>query len=96
MTDILLCARHDLFSLLRVNLHLFGAKLGFGGSIDAASLLEFVDSGHDLIMAADASASELIREIAVECGVDFDEVKFCFVWFPSICLHFCYYIEFFF
>lgn len=45
----------------------------FGGSVDAASLLEFVDSGHDLIMAADASASELIREIAVECGVDFDE-----------------------
>ncbi|KAK6159437.1 hypothetical protein DH2020_006751 [Rehmannia glutinosa] len=45
----------------------------FGGSIDAASLLEFVDSGHDLILAADASASELIREIAVECGVDFDE-----------------------
>ncbi|KAL8555991.1 hypothetical protein ACS0TY_003704 [Phlomoides rotata] len=45
----------------------------FGGSIDAASLLEFVDSGHDLIMAADASSSELIREIAVECGIDFDE-----------------------
>ncbi|PIN02319.1 Oligosaccharyltransferase, beta subunit [Handroanthus impetiginosus] len=45
----------------------------FGGSIDAASFLEFVDSGHDLIIAADGSASELIREIAVECGVDFDE-----------------------
>ncbi|KAL3621216.1 Dolichyl-diphosphooligosaccharide--protein glycosyltransferase 48 kDa subunit [Castilleja foliolosa] len=45
----------------------------FGGSIDAGSLLEFVDSGHDLILAADASASELIREIAVDCGVDFDE-----------------------
>ncbi|KAG8368275.1 hypothetical protein BUALT_Bualt15G0028300 [Buddleja alternifolia] len=45
----------------------------FGGSIDAASLLEFVDSGHDLILAADASASEFIRDIAVECGVDFDE-----------------------
>lgn len=57
---------------------LLGAKSGFGGSVDAASLLEFVDSGHDLIMAADASASELIREIAVECGVDFDEVPICF------------------
>ncbi|XP_042000537.1 dolichyl-diphosphooligosaccharide--protein glycosyltransferase 48 kDa subunit-like [Salvia splendens] len=45
----------------------------FGGSVDAASLLEFVDSGHDLILAADTSASDLIREIAVECGVDFDE-----------------------
>lgn len=39
-------------------------------------MLDFVDSGHDLIMAADASSSELIRDIAVECGVDFDEVKF--------------------
>lgn len=52
-----------------------GEKSGFGGSIDAASLLDFVDSGHDLIIAADGSASELIREIAVECGVDFDEVE---------------------
>lgn len=54
---------------------LFGTELGFGGSVDAASLLEFVDSGHDLILAADTSASDLIREIAVECGVDFDEVR---------------------
>ncbi|CAM8925129.1 unnamed protein product [Rhodiola kirilowii] len=45
----------------------------FGGSIDLASILEFVDSGHDLILAGDASASDLIREIATECGVDFDE-----------------------
>ncbi|EPS64575.1 hypothetical protein M569_10206, partial [Genlisea aurea] len=45
----------------------------FGGSIDAAAILDFVDSGHDLILAADASPSELIREIAVECGVEFDE-----------------------
>ncbi|XP_073151704.1 dolichyl-diphosphooligosaccharide--protein glycosyltransferase 48 kDa subunit-like [Henckelia pumila] len=45
----------------------------FGGSIDAASILEFVDSGNDLIIAADISYSELIRDIAFECGVDFDE-----------------------
>ncbi|XP_073286718.1 dolichyl-diphosphooligosaccharide--protein glycosyltransferase 48 kDa subunit-like [Primulina huaijiensis] len=45
----------------------------FGGSIDTASILEFVDSGNDLIIAADQSASELIRDIAFECGVDFDE-----------------------
>jgi len=36
--------------------------------------LDFVDSGHDLIVAADSNASDLIREIATECGVDFDEV----------------------
>ncbi|KGN61764.1 dolichyl-diphosphooligosaccharide--protein glycosyltransferase 48 kDa subunit [Cucumis sativus] len=45
----------------------------FGGSVDSAAILDFVDSGHDLILAADSNASELIREIATECGVDFDE-----------------------
>lgn len=45
----------------------------FGGSLDAASILAFVDAGHDLILAADSNPSDLIREIAVECGVDFDE-----------------------
>ncbi|KAL0462079.1 UNVERIFIED_CONTAM: Dolichyl-diphosphooligosaccharide--protein glycosyltransferase subunit [Sesamum latifolium] len=43
--------------------------LGHGG------VLEFVDSGHDLILAADSNASDLIRNIAAECGVDFDEAR---------------------
>ncbi|CAL5385689.1 unnamed protein product [Camellia sinensis] len=47
----------------------------FGGSIDLAAIIDFVDAGHDLIMGADSSASNLIREIATECGVDFDEVE---------------------
>ncbi|XWS54636.1 hypothetical protein CRYUN_Cryun10bG0105600 [Craigia yunnanensis] len=45
----------------------------FGGSIDLAAIINFVDSGHDLIIAADANASDFIREVATECGVDFDE-----------------------
>ncbi|XP_041015786.1 dolichyl-diphosphooligosaccharide--protein glycosyltransferase 48 kDa subunit [Juglans microcarpa x Juglans regia] len=45
----------------------------FGGSIDLTAILDFVDSGHDLIIAADTNASDLIREISTECGVDFDE-----------------------
>lgn len=45
----------------------------FGGSLDLAAVIDFVDSGRDLIIAADASASDLIRNIATECGVDFDE-----------------------
>ncbi|KAK7264321.1 hypothetical protein RJT34_31928 [Clitoria ternatea] len=45
----------------------------FGGSVDAAAILDFVDSGHDLIVAVDTNASDLIREIATDCGVDFDE-----------------------
>ncbi|EOX91185.1 Dolichyl-diphosphooligosaccharide-protein glycosyltransferase 48kDa subunit family protein isoform 4, partial [Theobroma cacao] len=45
----------------------------FGGSLDLTAVLDFVDSGHDLIIAVDASASDLIKNIATECGVDFDE-----------------------
>ncbi|KAK9286013.1 hypothetical protein L1049_025216 [Liquidambar formosana] len=45
----------------------------FGGSLDLAAVVDFVDSGHDLILAADSSASDLIRNIAAECGIDFDE-----------------------
>ncbi|XP_042514319.1 dolichyl-diphosphooligosaccharide--protein glycosyltransferase 48 kDa subunit-like isoform X3 [Macadamia integrifolia] len=45
----------------------------FGGTLDLATVLDFVDSGRDLIVAADASASDLIRDIATECGVEFDE-----------------------
>ncbi|XP_073005920.1 dolichyl-diphosphooligosaccharide--protein glycosyltransferase 48 kDa subunit [Typha latifolia] len=45
----------------------------FGGSLDQNAVLDFIDAGHDLILAADSSASDLIRGIATECGVDFDE-----------------------
>ncbi|XVE66681.1 hypothetical protein DITRI_Ditri08aG0097900 [Diplodiscus trichospermus] len=45
----------------------------FGGSIVVSAIIDFVDSGHDLIIAADANAPDLIREVATECGVDFDE-----------------------
>ncbi|PIA52531.1 hypothetical protein AQUCO_01000421v1 [Aquilegia coerulea] len=45
----------------------------FGGSLNLAGVLEFVDSGRDLIIAADSTASDLIRDIATECGVEFDE-----------------------
>ncbi|KAK6152969.1 hypothetical protein DH2020_012608 [Rehmannia glutinosa] len=45
----------------------------FGGSLDVEGVLDFVDSGHDLILAADSNAADLVRNIAAECGVDFDE-----------------------
>lgn len=47
---------------------------GLGGNLDAAAISDFVDSGHDLILAADETTSDTIREIASDCGVDFDEV----------------------
>ncbi|KAL8231703.1 hypothetical protein R6Q57_001481 [Mikania cordata] len=67
-------------SLQRYGQHLYDGLIlfspateRFGGSLDVAAILDFVDSGRDLIVAADASASDLIRNIAAECGVDFDE-----------------------
>ncbi|PSS30803.1 Dolichyl-diphosphooligosaccharide--protein like [Actinidia chinensis var. chinensis] len=45
----------------------------FEGSLNLAAVLEFVDSGRDLILSADVNSSDLIRNIAAECGVDFDE-----------------------
>ena len=51
-------------------------------------MLEFVDSGRDLILALDVNSSDLIREIATECGVEFDDVSYIFLTeFPSFCLH---------
>lgn len=45
----------------------------FGGSVDAAGILEFVDSGRDLIVVADPGMSDAIRAIANECGIEFEE-----------------------
>lgn len=48
--------------------------------MDSKSIADFVDSGRDLILSADTSASDLIRGIATECGVDFDEVWSLSMW----------------
>ncbi|KAJ4745642.1 Dolichyl-diphosphooligosaccharide--protein glycosyltransferase 48 kDa subunit [Rhynchospora pubera] len=45
----------------------------FGGSLDQSKVLEFVDAGHDLILAVDSNASDLVRGIATDSGADFDE-----------------------
>ena len=52
---------------------------GFEGSLNLAAVLDFVDSGRDLILSADVNSSDLIRNIAAECGVDFDEVNVDFI-----------------
>lgn len=61
---------------------------GFGGSVDQNAVLEFIDAGHDMILAADSSASDLIRGIATECGVDFDEASNSCGLAPSYLKHF--------
>ncbi|GAA0169821.1 glycosyltransferase [Lithospermum erythrorhizon] len=73
-------ADHPKLSLQRYGHYLYDALIlfaptiqRFGGSVNKDAILNFVDSGHDLIIAADASPSDLIRDIAAECGIDFDE-----------------------
>ena len=44
----------------------------FGGSVDATALLDFVDAGHDLLLAVDSEASDELRELAADLGVEFD------------------------
>eukprot|EP00249_Psilotum_nudum_P014079 c24654_g1_i2 orf=471-1802(-) len=44
-----------------------------GGTLDVLAVLDFVDSGRDLILAADVITSDVTRDIAAECGVHFDE-----------------------
>lgn len=48
-------------------------------------MIDFVDSGHDLIIAADVQFSDLIREIAMECGAVILVRSFC-LYIPLIIL----------
>ena len=41
----------DLFTYQKINVHVSNS-VGFGGSIDLAAILDFVDLGHDLIIVA--------------------------------------------
>ena len=51
----------------------------FGGSIDVAAVLDFVDSGRNLLLVATPDASDSVREIALECGITMVEDDRIFV-----------------
>lgn len=46
---------------------------GFGGALDSEAILDFVDAGHDLILAVDTKASDEVRNLASDLGVDFEQ-----------------------
>ena len=48
------------------------ARAPQGGAHDAAQLVDFVDAGHDLFLAVDGGASEELRSLALDLGVDVD------------------------
>jgi oligosaccharyltransferase complex subunit beta len=45
----------------------------FGGSIDVASITNFIDGGGNVLVAASSNIGEPLRDLASECGVEFDE-----------------------
>lgn len=46
---------------------------GFGGQVSVAAILEFVDSGRNLLLAANSDVSDTMRTLAAEVGVDMDD-----------------------
>lgn len=44
--------------------------LEFGGQIDTETITKFIDDGGNLLMAGNAAAGDVYREIASECGFE--------------------------
>ncbi|XP_063619985.1 dolichyl-diphosphooligosaccharide--protein glycosyltransferase 48 kDa subunit [Cydia splendana] len=47
--------------------------LEFGGQLDTEAITRFIDDGGNLLMAGNAAAGDIYREIASECGFEMDE-----------------------
>lgn len=46
---------------------------GFGGSLDLNAIVEFIDSGRNVLLAANSVVSDTMRALAAEVGVEIDE-----------------------
>lgn len=49
--------------------------LDFGGSLDKGKLIDFVDAGHNLLVAADSNIDAAVRLLGKEHGVEFEPAK---------------------
>lgn len=47
----------------------------FGGAIKVSTITDFIDGGGNVLVAADSSIGDPIRELSTECGVEFDEER---------------------
>lgn len=47
----------------------------FGGSVDVPAITSFIDGGGNVLVAASSNIGEAVRDLASECGVEFDETK---------------------
>ncbi|KAK3803667.1 hypothetical protein RRG08_023381 [Elysia crispata] len=56
------------------NLVLFSPSVEeFGGSVDVSAITNFIDGGGNVLIAASSNIGDPMRELASECGVEFDE-----------------------
>jgi oligosaccharyltransferase complex subunit beta len=55
------------------NLIVFAPGASDLARISTREILEFVDAGHNLVVAADSTLDEPIRELASECNIEFDD-----------------------
>jgi oligosaccharyltransferase complex subunit beta len=46
---------------------------GFGGKVSSKEIIEFVDSGRNLLMVAEPGSGDAVRSLAAESGVDLDD-----------------------
>lgn len=47
----------------------------FGGSVNVAEILSFIDNGGSVLVTAGAHVGDALRDIAAECGFEYDEDK---------------------
>lgn len=45
----------------------------FGGSLDVATITNFIDNGGNVLVAGSSSIGDPLRELATECGLEFDD-----------------------
>ena len=45
----------------------------FGGNIDVANLVQFIDDGYNVLIATGSRVGSAVRELAIECGVEIDD-----------------------
>lgn len=51
---------------------ILGSSKPLGGAVDAAQIVEFADSGRDVLLAVDSDVSEELRSLGQDLGVDID------------------------
>jgi oligosaccharyltransferase complex subunit beta len=47
----------------------------FGGSVDVEAITNFIDNGGNVLVAVNSNIGEPIKDVAMECGVEFDDEK---------------------